>query len=160
MSSNKKMSIEMKKKVYTAIKTITFIFCLAGFVCNSFMIFKQFIGKKTITSQDIEHNKKLAVPSFTLCSLSGYKEKITKHQDLKLNNYLNKTFNLDEILISVITEDSKMTFEQLIENKTFWEVTTTYTRNKGRCHTIRYTKKVLYIKRSYFHNYCKQFLFP
>ena len=154
------MSLEQKNDVWYAIRIATFLICLAGFVANSLMIFKQFLGKQTITSQDLQHNEELVLPSFTICSLSGYREKITKHQDLKLNNYLNKTLNLDEILISVITEDSKMTFEQLIENKTFWEVTTTYTRNKGRCHTIRYTKKVLYIKRSYFHNYCKQFLFP
>ena len=128
----------MKKKVWTAIKTITFIFCLAGFVCNSFMIFKQFIGKKTITSQDIEHNNKLAVPPFTLCSLSGYKEKITNYQGIKLNDYLNNTLDLDEILISI----NGMTVKDIRHNSKLWEVTTTYSAYKGRCHTIRYMSKV------------------
>ena len=139
MSSNKKMSIEMKKKVYTAIKTITFIFCLAGFVCNSFMIFKQFIGKKTITSQDIEHNKKLAVPSFTLCSLSGYKEKIVDYHGLTLNNYRNNTLELDEILVSI----NGMTIKDIRQNSKLWQITITYSAFKGRCHTIRYKFKVL-----------------
>ena len=145
------MPLEQKNNVWYAIKIVTFMICLAGFVANSFMIFKQFLGKQTITSQDLQHNEELVLPSFTICSLSGYREKITKHEDLKLNNYLNKTLNLDEILISVITKDSEMTIEQLIENKTFWEVTTTYTRNKGRCHTIRYTNKVLFIDLTYFY---------
>ena len=133
------MSFELKKDIWYVIKTATFMICLAGFVANSSMIVKQFIGKQTITSQNLEHNKELYLPSFTICSPRGYKEKIKKFQDLKLNNYLEKTLGLDEVLFRV----NEMTIEKLIENTTFWQVTTTYARFKGCCHTIRYLKKVL-----------------
>ena len=137
------MSLEQKINVWYAIKIVTFMICLAGFVANSLMIFKQFLGKQTITSQDLQHNEELVLPSFTICSLSGYKEKITKHQDLKLNNYLNNTLELNEILLLVQTDDNVWTIEQLIKDKTSWQVTTTYSLYKGRCHTIRFLHKVL-----------------
>ena len=139
MSSKQIMTIEMKKKVYTATKTIAFAFCLAGFVSNSFMIFKQFIGKKTITSQDIKHDNKLAVPSFTLCSLSGYKEKIIDYHGLTLKNYHNNTLELDETLISI----NGMAIKDRRHNSKLWDVKTTYSAFKGRCHTIGYKFKVL-----------------
>ena len=146
------MSVESKKDVWYAIKIVTFMICLAGFVANTFMIFKQFIGKQTITSHDLQHNKELAFPSFTICSHNVYKEKVTKTQDLALNYYLNNTVEIEEILISVSTGDTDWTIEQLIKDKTFWDVTTTYSIYKGRCHTIRYKKKVLYTKHLHFHN--------
>ena len=133
------MSLELKKNIWYFIKTVTFIICLAGFVVNSSMIIKQFFIKQTITSKNLVHNKELDLPSFTICSLSGFKEKIKKFQDLKLNNYLEKTLGLDEILFQV----NEMSIDKLIENTTFWQITTTHTKYKGRCHTIRYLKKVL-----------------
>ena len=146
------MSLEKEKDVWYAIKIVTFVICLAGFVANSFMIFKHFIGKQTITSQDLQHNNELTLPSVTICSFSGYKQKITRYQDLILNNYLNKTLELDEILYMVVGDDRWMTIEQLLKNKTFWEVTTTYSIYKGRCHTIRYNQKVLCNKHLHFFN--------
>ena len=138
------MSDELKKDDWWyIIKKVTFLICLAGFVANSYMCLKQFIGKETVQSQEIKHNKELVLPSFTICSLSGYKEKITKHQDLKLNNYLNNTLELNEILLLVQTDDNVWTIEQLIKDKTSWQVTTTYSLYKGRCHTIRFLHKVL-----------------
>ena len=140
------MSPELKRGFWKAIKVLTFMVCFAGFVGNSFMIVKQFIEKHTITSQVLQHNTELYLPSFTICSLSGYKEKITKHQDLKLNNYLSKTLDLGEILLGVRVgwsdDSNRLRLDELIKNKTFWEVTTTYTTYKGRCHTIRYVQKV------------------
>ena len=84
------------------------------------MSFKVFIGKQTITSQDQQHNEELALPSLTICSLSGYKKKISKYQDFDLKNYLNNTLELDEILLSV----DEMTIEgEAIFNKSdSWNV--------------------------------------
>ena len=132
------MDSQVKERVWITIKTATFIICLAGFTGNSFMSFKVFIGKQTITSQDLQHNEELALPSLTICSLSGYKKRISKYQDFDLKNYLNNTLELDEILLSV----DEMTIEQIQKNKTFWEVTTTYNLFRGRCYTIRYIAKV------------------
>lgn len=138
------MSDELKKDDWWyIIKKVTFLICLAGFVANSYMCLKQFIGKETVQSQELKHNKELVLPSFTICSLSGYKKKITKHQDLKLNNYLNNTLELDEILLWVTNDDNMWTIEQLIKDTKSWHITTTYSLYKGRCHTIRYLHKVL-----------------
>ena len=138
------MSVELKKDDWWyLIKKATFLICLAGFVANSYMCLKQFIGKETVQSQELKHNKELVLPSLTICSLSGFKEKIIRHQDLKLNNYLNNTLELDEIILWVQTDDNVWTVEQLIKDKTSWQVTTTYSLYKGRCHTIRFLHKVL-----------------
>ena len=138
------MSVELKKDDWWyLIKKATFLICLAGFVANSYMCLKQFIGKETVQSQELKHNKELVLPSLTICSLSGFKEKIIRHQDLKLNNYLNNTLELDEIILWVQTDDNVWTVEQLIKDKTSWRVTTTYSLYKGRCHTIRFLHKVL-----------------
>ena len=128
----------MTKKFWVVLKAATFLICLAGFVGNSFMIFKQFISKQTITSQDVQINDELVLPSFTICSLSGFKEKMNKYRDLELDDFHNKTLELDEILLWV--ED--LTIDELRENTTTWEITTTYGPYKGRCHTIRYIPKV------------------
>ena len=143
------MSPEMKGRIWIAVKTITFIICLAGFARNSLTNFTQFIGRQTITTEDLQHNEGLVLPSFTLCGQSGFKEKVTKYQDLELNNYLTETLELDEIVIAVElhAEVNKRSFDlkQLKKTTTLWEVTTTFNTNRGRCHTIRYLPKVIKI---------------
>ena len=129
---------DLKRRFLVVLKAATFFICVAGFVGNSFMIFKQFISKQTITSQDVQKNDELVLPSFTMCSLSAFKEKMNKYRDVELDNFHNKTLELDEILLWV--ED--MTIDELRENTTTWEITATYGPYKGRCYTIRYLPKV------------------
>lgn len=136
---------ELKRKFWVVIKAATFVFCLAGFFGNTFMIFIQFIGKQTITSQDTQKNEELALPSFTICAMSGFKEKMHKYSDIELEGFHNKTLDFDEYLLYV----EGMTIEELRENVTDWELTTTYSPYKGRCHTVRYIPKV---KKSGSHN--------
>ena len=132
---------DLPRKFWVVIKAATLLFCLAGFVGNSFMIFKQFIGKQTITSQDTQKNEELALPSFTVCALSGFKEKMTKFRDVELDGFHNKSLEFDEYILSV----DDMTIEELRTNDTTWELSTTYSPYKGRCHTIRYIPKVFSI---------------
>ena len=135
------MSSNLKRRAWKLIKPISFFACVAGFFCNTFMIFKQFIGRQTISSYDVQKNDELSLPSFTICGRTGYKEEISKYQDLQLDNYLDKTFELEEIVGSI----EGITVKELRQNKTSWEVTTTYNQNKGRCYTITYIPKVLNI---------------
>ena len=139
------MDPEIKERVLITIKTVSFIICLAGFAGNSFMSFKVFIGKQTITSQDRQNDEELELPSLTICSLSGYKRRISKYQEFELDNYLNNTLELEEILLSV----DEMTIEQIKKNTMLWEVTTTYNLFRGRCYTIRYIPKVNYFQLNY-----------
>ena len=128
----------VKKRVWTFVKAVTFVMCLAGFVCNTFMIFRQFIGKQTITSWDVQRNKELLLPSFTICSLTGVKNRITKYQHLELNSYINNTLELDEILVSI----DDLTINELREDTAAWQFSTIYSQFKGRCHTVRHILKV------------------
>ena len=130
---------DLPRKFWVVLKTATFLFCLIGFVGNSFMIFKQFVGKQTITSQDTQKNKELSLPSFSICALSGFKKKMNKFRDIELDGFHNKTLDFDEYLLGV----EEMTIEELRENKTTWELSSTYSPYKGRCHTIRYIPKVI-----------------
>ena len=129
----------LSRKLWAVIKAATFLLCLIGFVGNSFMIFKQFIAKQTITSQNTQKNKKLSLPSFTVCALSGFKKKMSRFEDLKLHGFHNKTLEFDEYILAV----EGMNIEELRKNESTWELSTTYSPYKGRCHTIRYIPMVL-----------------
>ena len=124
--------------LWIAVKFLTRIICFGGFVGNSFVIFKQFIGGKTLTSYDVQKNTKLHLPSFTICSLSGYKEPMDDYGDIKLESFRKKTLNLSEVITLV---DYKKIKDIYKDTKT-WDLTTTYSQFKGACHTIRYKKKV------------------
>ena len=127
-----------------AIKVLTVFACLIACIANSYVIFTQFIGKKTITSQNVENNDGLLLPSITICSLSGFKEEMLDYKDLELNNYLNKTLNLDEILYGYYDNDNKIDLNLTImkADQALWKFTTTYSQYKGRCHTLTYQKLV------------------
>ena len=136
-----------------SIKVITVMFCLAGFVANSYIIFQHFVAGKTVTSYDIQKQSKLLLPSITICRISGFKEEIDEFADLELHQYISKTLNLDEVFIKI--EDSKhsqVSVEDHIQgtgNKTEnkgeekWKLLTTYSMYKGRCHTIEYREEVI-----------------
>ena len=127
-----------------AIKVLTVFACLIACIANSYVIFTQFIGKKTITSQNVENNDGLLLPSITICSLSGFKEEMIDYKDLELSNYLNKTLNLDEILYGYYDNDNKIDLNLTImkADQALWKFTTTYSQFKGRCHTLTYQKLV------------------
>ena len=141
------------RHLLAVIKVATFILCLAGFIANSYMIFIQFIGKKTITSQNVENYNGLSLPSITMCSLSGFKEEMDEYEDLELDNYLNKTLELGEVFLGHYEYDDDdgeyyyIDAETMKVNSTLWKLTTTYSQYKGRCHTLTAQKLVNYFKR-------------
>ena len=156
MHSNQEKS--RVRNFFTVIKIVTFFLCMAGFIANSYIIFIQFIGKNTITSQNYEHYDGLLLPSITLCSLSGFKEIIDDYEDLKLESYLNKTLDLEEILYGYYDYESRrvVDVEEMKSNTTLWEITTIYSKYKGRCHTLSYTNLVRMVKENYLCQLFKQ----
>ena len=124
--------------LWMVLKFLTRIICFGGFVVNSFVIFKQFIGGKTLTSYDVQKSTKLYLPSLTICSLSGYKEPMDDYGDIELERFLRKTLDLGEIIESV--DHTKIT--ELHKGTKKWELTITYSQYKGTCHTIRYKNRV------------------
>ena len=134
---------------WVGVKFATVILCLVGFVANSFIIFQQFSSGKTVTSTDVQKNSKLFLPSITMCGLSGFKKKVDKYADIELENYINNTLSLNEILFSVEDNDGNtLRIESVSRPAHFsnqsnlWKVSTTYSAFKGRCHTIEYKKEV------------------
>ena len=138
-------------KLWKGLKLITVALCLVAFVANSYIIFQQFLTGKTVTSNDVQKNARLFLPSITLCSLSGFKEEIDELADLELDEYLNKTTRLDEILIDVADSNddhlSALNITELsflngvYEEPGKWKLLSTYSLFKGRCHTIEYNKE-------------------
>ena len=117
------------------LKIITLILCIVGFICNSLVIFKQFIGKKTVTSSDILLNTKMLLPSLTMCSRSAFREKVTKYSDLDLQAYRANTITLDELGYGVMDDERKCDPEM-------FAIKEIYTLHRGRCFTIEYKKEV------------------
>ena len=84
-----------------------------------------------------------------MCSLSGFKEEMDDFKDLELENYLKKTLDLEEILYGYGYKVSNDDHEYLYANltmmkasKALWKFTTTYSKFKGRCHTLTYQEPV------------------
>ena len=131
-----------RKKRWAFLKAITGILCMVGFFGNSFYIFEQFIGHKTITSQNLKKYEMLALPSMTICSASGFKKTMDDPGDLELDSYLDRTIDIDEVLVDAEDNGGRWTLEEMYKNATMWKRTTTYSSFKGRCHTIQYKKEV------------------
>ena len=138
-----------KKHLYLrSLKMTIMLLCLVGFFFNSFIIFKRFIGNETVTSMKIQENKELYLPSITLCGFSGFKRIVNRYSDLKLENYVNNTIDLNEMLITAFDNeenniDPKDALEPNSNKSSIWKVITTYSLYRGRCYTFEYRKKVL-----------------
>ena len=141
-------SCNSKKNIYLRSLKIALIkLCFVGFFFNSFIIFKQFIGNETVTSTKIHENKELYLPSITLCGFSGFKRIVDDYSDLKLENYVKNTIELNEILITAFDNDHdsinpKDLLVRRVNESNVWRIITTFSAYRGRCYTIEYRKKV------------------
>ena len=63
------------------------------------------------------------------------------YEDIELENFLNKTLDLGEIIESV----GDMNVTEMYDDAETWELTTTYSQYKGTCHRIRVKDMVRYI---------------
>ena len=143
----KETVVEKENNCLRMLKVSIILLCLIGFFFNSFMIFKQFVGSETVTSNKIQENSDLYLPSITLCGPSGFKSAVSKYSDLELENYLNNTVNLEDMLIHVRDIynnhiEAELVKENVYKNSKIWKLTTTYSAYRGRCYTIEYRKKV------------------
>ena len=147
----KKKKKNGKKNIYLLIlKAFVMMTCFVGFFFNSFIIFKQFIGKETVTSYKIEDSRELYLPSITLCGYSGFKRIVNSYDHLKPDHYTNNTIDVNEILMEVIdnynnsikTPFSKLSKGPIYDKSKTWKIKATYSAYRGRCYTIEYTKKV------------------
>ena len=136
-----------KQILLRSLKMTLMLMCFVGFFFNSFIIFKQFIGNETVTSTKIHENKELYLPSITLCGFSGFKRIVDDYSDLKLENYVKNTIELNEILITAFDYDHnsinpKDLLVRRVNESNVWRIITTFSAYRGRCYTIEYRKKV------------------
>ena len=134
--STEKMRRKKKNTKLKFLKTTIGMLCLVGFFFNSFIIFKQFIENETVTSSKLQKNSKLFLPSVTICGFNGYKRVAQSYSDFSMENYINNTISLNEILLG------KMNHDDTNDTIAKWKVTTTYSAYRGRCYTIEYIKQV------------------
>ena len=155
---------DMQRQYFSrALKFVVVILCLVGFVFNSYYIFKQFIGHQTVTSFNIQENLELYLPSITLCGASGYKEQVNQYSDLRIENYVNNTIGITEILVSNTPNENHAAGELPVQDTLFdelgqWRILTTYSAYRGRCYTIEYREKVISSFQNTFHK--KPITFP
>ena len=126
-------------------KITTIILCTTGFVCNSFIIFKQFFLNKTVTTYDIQTNHNLLLPSITLCGHRGFKILNQEYADLDFTRYINNTIDQNEI-IDCSKDPNNYTkhflFESFCNRTGVQRLKTTYSGYRGRCYTFEYAEKV------------------
>ena len=127
----------MNKMYSTIFKNTITVLCIVGFVCNSLIIFKQFIDEETITLHDVEKHGSLYFPSLTFCSLQGFKNPNTEFSDFHLEKYLNNTRGFGEIIHSIdAIKVENLSLHSMLK------VSTTLTVFRGQCHTVEYPEKV------------------
>ena len=147
----KKKSNKKKNSFLLILKGTVLVLCLIGFFFNSYIIFKQFIEKETVTSYKIEETSKLHLPSVTFCGNSGFKRIVENYSDFELQNYINNTVKLSEI-VKEVTDHNNKTYKIAPDRSTTfdgsgkWKIIETYSAYRGRCYTIEYKELVKYIK--------------
>ena len=144
MATNKDFN---NKHFWKITKIASCILCLAGFTLNSLAIFQNLIENKTLTSNELQKHDKLLLPAITICSISGYKEKMDEYSDLDLKNYKDKTADLEEFLYQTYICDQNyecryFTVNEMNKDGALWKISTVYSKYKGRCHTIQYKEQV------------------
>ena len=140
-------NIENKTRVGSGIKFATIAICLGMFVCNSFAAFKQYIGRKTVITNDIEIHSKMLLPSMTICGTRGYREELLNFSSVEKEKYFSTTFDLNELIYGIT--GSVVTFTDIEElnhgqqeNPELWVKKVTLSNYRGRCYTFEYKKEV------------------
>ena len=127
--------------LWTFMRLVAFVTCLACFVLNSYAILLTFFDEATVTTSDFQLNSKLLLPAITFCRSSGFKHAVETFKDLELDNYLNNTLRRDEFLLSIDDHNSRTLFNSSYQAKSIL-ISVTYSAYKGRCYTFEYTKEV------------------
>ena len=118
------------------------VICFILFFANSFLIFEEFLSGKTILASNNKPEKSLYFPIIIICNLSAYK--YSEMATLELNDYLNNTFVIEDVLESITLGDARNPVQ--IYNKTYrseiLSISSLYTYYRGHCYKFIYNEKV------------------
>lgn len=140
--ANSKFSFPNVCTITNALKTLTAIICLIGFFANNFAILKQFASGKTILSINLKESEALYLPAIVICNFSAYIE--SKRASVGVDDYLNNTLKLSNILLSV-TFDDKYEKNPLYPKRKISDnltVESVYSYYRGHCYLVRYSRMV------------------
>ena len=116
------------------LKLVTTVVCLVGFIFNSYAIFDQFVGGKTLLSSDIQPsaNDKLTFPAIVICNSVAFK---TRKLSSNLSDYIDNTLKLKEFFADwhLMSVTSDGTIEAVDIDQEFKPI---YTAYYGTCYCL------------------------
>ena len=146
------------EKSSLAIKSCAALICVALFIANSYVIFKQFASHNTILAAKYIEEETLRFPTLIICNASAYKN--PEFPDFRLGSYLNNTIALSDFLIAITQPDKNkeagcMENEAILYNNTYSSnnITVEAIRSyyRGNCFKVEYIKKVMLISEYHLH---------
>ena len=146
------------EKSSLAIKSSAAFICVALFIANSYVIFKQFASHNTILAANYIVEDTLKFPTLIICNASAYKN--PEFPDFRLGSYLNNTIALSDFLIAITQPDKNkeagcMENEVILYNNTYSSnnITVEAIRSyyRGNCFKVEYIKKVILISEYHLH---------
>ena len=148
--SRTKLPKSTSEKSTLAIKLCAALICVALFIANSYVIFKQFASHNTILAAKFVEEDTLRFPTLIICNASAYKN--PKFPDFRLDSYLNNTIALSDFLIAITQPDKNgeagvIENEKMLYNSTYSSVNITIeairSYYRGNCFKVEYRKKVI-----------------
>ena len=125
-----------KTKLFKVAKVTTVLVLFGLFCSNSYMIFEQYIGKKTVTSSNVvavETNTQ-AMPAIVICRENAFTD-VTKDMS-KLDAFLDNTLNL----IYYVDDNNDNIY--LETNSSALKREYVYSFTRGLCYVLKYIPKV------------------
>ena len=139
-SAKRSQDISPEQKLKIA-KALFVLICLCGFVCNSYLIFSQFIEGRTILSNDLKspENGMLQAPSILVCGKMSFEDNIIntnlsefEENSLKLSEFLEAAYFFSH----VDRLDNQLAEDVIDQWRPF------YTAFYGTCHKLEVRKLV------------------
>ena len=124
---------------FTVAKVTTALILFGLFCSNSYMIFEQYIGKKTVTSSNVVAVKTntQAMPAIVICRENAFTD--VKKDMSKLDAFLDNTLSL----IYYVDDNNDGVFEHYLEtNASMLKRESVYSFTRGLCYVLKYIPKV------------------
>ena len=127
---------------FQALRAVTLLLCLTGFVLNSYETFNKYFKQATLVLSSTQHWKtELPLPVFVLCNISAFKETPANSSIWRASQYLDMTRNPKEILSNIHLYNP--TSKSILLNPSSYTTEELRTVYFGRCLTIKLTNNVL-----------------
>ena len=91
-----------KHQIYKTIVVISVVFCIGGFIFNTYGTFDKFISQARLVVTSSQSSDFLPLPVFAICNETAYKKLPFGNDTMwREESYLKLTRNVDEILFGI-----------------------------------------------------------